>query len=127
MESCCGGIVGMGEQDDDIVELAFELRRLGVTSIPINFLDPRPGTPLGDQARQDPKKCLKVLCMVRFVNPSRDIRCAGGREVVLRSLQPMVLYPCNSIFTNGYLTTGGNSEDADAKMIREMGFEIYRE
>ena len=127
MESCCGGIVGMGEKDEDLVELAFELRRLGVTSIPINFLDPRPGTPLGDQARQDPKKCLKVLCMVRLVNPSRDIRCAGGREVVLRSLQPLVLYPCNSIFTNGYLTTGGNSEDADAKMIREMGFEIYRE
>jgi len=127
MESCCGGIVGMGERDDDIVELAFELRRLGVTSIPINFLDPRPGTPLGNQPKQDPKKCLKVLCMVRLVNPSRDVRCAGGREVVLKSLQPLVLYPCNSIFTNGYLTTGGNSEDADARMIREMGFEIYRE
>jgi biotin synthase len=68
-----------------------------------------------------------VLCMVRLVNPSRDIRCAGGREVVLRSLQPLVLYPCNSIFTNGYLTTGGNSDDADARMIREMGFDIYRE
>jgi biotin synthase len=126
MESCCGGIVGMGEQDEDIVDLAFELRRLGVTSIPINFLDPRPGTPLGQQPKQDPKKCLKVLCMVRLVNPSRDLRCAGGREVVLKSLQPLVLFPCNSIFTNGYLTTGGNSEDADARMIREMGFEIYR-
>jgi biotin synthase len=127
MESCCGGIVGMGEKDEDLVELAFELRRLGVTSIPINFLDPRPGTPLASQPKQDPKRCLKVLCMVRFVNPSRDIRCAGGREVVLRSLQPLVLYPCNSIFTNGYLTTGGNSDDADVRMIREMGFEIYRE
>jgi biotin synthase len=127
MESCCGGIVGMGEKDEDLVELAFEVRRLGVTSIPINFLDPRPGTPLAEQPKQDPKKCLKVLCMVRFVNPSRDIRCAGGREVVLKSLQPLALYPCNSIFTNGYLTTGGNSDDADARMIREMGFEIYRE
>ena len=127
MESCCGGIVGMGEQDEDLVELAFELRRLGVTSIPINFLDPRPGTPLAQQPMQDPKKCLKVLCMVRFVNPSRDIRCAGGREVVLRSLQPLVLYPCNSIFTNGYLTTGGNRDDADTRMIRDMGFEIYSE
>ena len=84
-------------------------------------------TPLGGQEKQDPKKCLKVLCMVRFVNPSRDIRCAGGREVVLKSLQPLVLYPCNSIFTNGYLTTGGNTEDADAAMIRDLGFEIYRE
>jgi biotin synthase len=127
MEACCGGIVGMGEKDEDLVELAFELRRLGVTSIPINFLDPRPGTPLAAQPMLDPKKCLKVLCMVRFVNPSRDVRCAGGREVVLRSLQPLALYPCNSIFTNGYLTTGGNRDDADARMIRDMGFEIYSE
>jgi biotin synthase len=127
MEACCGGIVGMGEKDEDLVELAFELRRLGVTSIPINFLDPRPGTPLAAQPMLDPKKCLKVLCMVRFVNPSRDVRCAGGREVVLRSLQPLALYPCNSIFTNGYLTTGGNTDDADARMIRDWGFEIYCE
>lgn len=127
MESCCGGIVGMGERDEDLIELAFELKRLGVTSIPINLLDPRPGTPLAGQPRQDPRKCLRVLCMVRFVNPSRDIRCAGGREAVLGSLQPLVLYPCNSIFTNGYLTTGGNGDDADARMIQEAGFEIYRE
>jgi len=125
MESCCGGIVGMGEKPEDIVDLAFELRRLGVTSIPINFLDPRPGTPLAAQPKQDPKYCLKVLCMVRFVNPSRDVRCAGGREVVLRSMQPLVLYPCNSIFTNGYLTTGGNRDDADARMIQDLGFEIF--
>jgi biotin synthase len=125
MESCCGGIVGMGETDEDLVDLAFELRRLGVTSIPINFLDPRPGTPLAGRPLQDPKRCLKVLCMVRFVNPARDVRCAGGREVNLRSLQPLVLYPCNSIFTNGYLTTGGNAESEDVKMIRDLGFEIY--
>jgi biotin synthase len=125
MESCCGGIVGMGEKDEDLVDLAFELRRLGVTSIPINLLNARPGTPLEKQPMPDPKYCLKVLCMARFVNPSRDIRCAGGREVVLRSLQPLVLYPCNSIFTNGYLTTGGNTDSEDLKMIRDMGFELH--
>ncbi|HXX93689.1 MAG TPA: biotin synthase BioB [Planctomycetota bacterium] len=127
MESCSGGIVGMGEGDVDLVDLAFELRRLGVTSIPINLLNARPGTPLEGQPMPDPKYCLKVLCMVRFVNPSRDLRCAGGREVVLRSLQPLVLYPCNSIFTNGYLTTPGNADDQDARMIRDMGFELARE
>ena len=127
MESCCGGIVGMGEADEDVVDLALELRKLGVTSIPVNFLDPRPGTPLAKQPLQDPKRCLKVLSMVRFVNPSRDIRCAGGREVNLRSLQPMLLYPCNSIFTNGYLTTGGNAESDDLRMIRDLGFEIQTE
>jgi len=124
LESCCGGIVGMGEADEDVVDLAFELRRLGVTSIPVNFLDPRPGTPMAARPLQDPKQCLRVLSMVRFVNPSRDIRCAGGREVNLRSLQPLVLYPCNSIFTNGYLTTGGNAESDDLRMIRDLGFEI---
>lgn len=127
MESCCGGIVGMGEADEDVVDLAFDLRRLGVTSIPVNFLNPRPGTPLGSLPLQDPKRCLRVLCMVRFVNPSRDIRCAGGREVNLRSLQPMLLYPCNSIFTNGYLTTGGNGESEDFRMIRDLGFEPLAE
>lgn len=124
LESCCGGIVGMGEADEDVVDLALELRRLGVTSIPVNFLDPRPGTPLAGRPLQDPKRCLRVLSMVRFLNPSRDIRCAGGREVNLGSLQPLVLYPCNSIFTNGYLTTGGNAESDDLRMIRDLGFEI---
>lgn len=127
MESCCGGIVGMGESDEDVVDLAFELRRLGVSSIPINFLNPRPGTPLAGRPLQDPKYCLKVLSMVRFVNPSRDIRCAGGREVNLRSLQALVLYPCNSIFTNGYLTTGGNPDSEDLRMIRDLGFEVQTE
>jgi biotin synthase len=127
MESCCGGIVGMGETDEDLVELAFELRKHGVTSIPINFLDPRPGTPLAGRPRVEPRKGLKVLSMVRFVNPSRDIRCAGGREVTFRSLQPLVLYPCNSIFTNGYLTTGGNADSDDVRMIRDMGFEPLTE
>jgi biotin synthase len=127
MESCCGGIVGMGEGDEDLVDLAFTLRRLGVTSIPINFLDPRPGTPLGNRPLQDPRRCLKLLSMMRLVNPRSDLRCAGGREVTLRSLQALALYPCNSIFTNGYLTTGGNSDDLDARMIRDLGFEIYRD
>ena len=127
MESCCGGIVGMGESDEDVVDLAFELRRLGVSSIPINFLNPRPGTPMAGRPLQDPKYCLKVLSMVRFVNPSRDIRCAGGREVNLRSLQALVLYPCNSIFTNGYLTTGGNPDSEDLRMIRDLGFEVQTE
>jgi biotin synthase len=127
MESCSGGIVGLGETDEDLVDLMFELRRLGVTSIPINFLDPRPGTPLAGRELQDPRRCLKVLSMTRFVNPSRDIRCAGGREVNLRSLQALVLYPCNSIFTNGYLTTGGNEASQDLRMIRDLGFEPQTE
>lgn len=124
MEACCGGIVGMGETLDDRIDLAFELRALGVESIPVNFLDPRPGTPLGHVERLKPVECLKALCMFRFVNPSRDIRAAGGREVCLKHLQPLALYPANSIFSEGYLTTGGQGHSQDLAMIEEAGFRL---
>jgi len=124
MEACSGGIVGMGESDDEIVEMAFAARRSGATSIPVNFLDPRPGTAFSHLEPPEPRKSLLVLCLFRFVNPARDIRIAGGREVNLRSLQPLALWPCNSIFTGGYLTTPGNAPNADHQMIRDAGFEI---
>jgi biotin synthase len=124
MEICCGGIVGMGEEEEDVLDLAYALRELEVDSVPVNFLDPRPGTPLGPSSRVEPTYALKVLCMFRFLHPRADLRVAGGREVNLRSLQAMALYPANSIFTSGYLTTGGNRPDVDVQMIRDMGFEI---
>ncbi len=124
MEACCGGIVGMGESMEDRLDLAFELRELEVESIPVNFLDPRPGTPLADVPRLTPVECLKILCMFRFVNPSRDIRVAGGREVNLRDLQAFALYPANSMFSEGYLTTGGQGYEKDVKMIEDAGFKL---
>jgi biotin synthase len=124
METCSGGIVGLGESETDVLDLAFALRALDVDSVPVNFLDPRPGTPLGRRVRIEPTYALKVLCMFRFVHPRADLRVAGGREVTLRSVQPLALYPANSIFTSGYLTTGGNLPDQDHQMIRDMGFEI---
>ena len=124
METCCGGIVGLGEGDEDVLDLAYALRDLEVDSVPVNFLDPRPGTPLGAAGRIEPVHALRVLCMFRFVHPRADLRVAGGREVTLRSLQAMALYPANSIFTTGYLTTGGNQLDEDLAMIRDLGFEI---
>lgn len=127
LEACAGGILGLGENDEDVVDLAFSIRELGVESIPVNFLDPRPGTPFEELPRPEPRRCLRVLCLFRFVNPSRDIRAAGGREVALRSMQPFVLYPCNSIFTNGYLTTPGNEASADRRMIEDLGFQVMVE
>ncbi len=124
MEACCGGIMGMGETLEDRVQLAFQLRELDVESIPVNFLDPRPGTPLGHLPRLTPQDCLRALAMFRFVNPSRDIRVAGGREVNLRHLQPLALYPANSLFCNGYLTTGGQGPEADLAMIADAGFRV---
>ncbi len=124
MEACCGGIMGMGESADDRVALAFEVRELEVESIPVNFLDPRPGTPLAGHARLTPADCLRALAMFRFVNPSRDIRIAGGRETNLRQLQALALYPANSLFCNGYLTTPGQGAEADLRMITDAGFRV---
>ena len=122
MEACCGGIVGMGEEAEDRVDLALALRDIGVESVPVNFLDPRPGTPLGHVSRLKPNDCLRTLAMFRFANPSADVRIAGGREVALGALQSLALYPANSLFTDGYLTTPGATPEADWKMIKEAGF-----
>ena len=114
----------MGESHDDIIDLAYSLRELNVTSVPLNFLIPIAGTPLGDLNELNPRHCLRVLCLFRFILPSQEIRIAGGREVHLRSLQPLGLYPANSIFIGDYLTTKGQAANADLQMIRDAGFVI---
>lgn len=124
MEACCGGIVGMGETLEDRIDLAFTLRELEVESIPVNFFDPRPGTPLEHVERMTPTEALKTLCMFRFVNPTRDVRVAGGREVVLKHMQPFALYAANSMFSEGYLTTGGQGYEQDMAMLEEAGFRL---
>ena len=124
LSTCCGGIVGMGETDEDILELAFTLRSLDIDSIPVNFLHPIPGTPLGKTDELTAEKALKVLCLFRFLNPDKEIRAAGGREFKLGSLQHLALYPANSIFIEGYLTTPGQGIERDRAMIEKMGFEV---
>jgi biotin synthase len=123
LELCAGGIVGMGEHPTDIVQMALALRGLNVESIPINFLHPVDGTPLAQTRLLNPRFCLKVLAMFRFVHPNREIRIAGGRELHLGALQPLGLYAANSIFVGDYLTTPGQTPDDDLRMIRDMGFE----
>jgi biotin synthase len=124
LEICSGGIVGMGETPDDIVEMALTLRDLSVESIPINFLNPIDGTPLEAAHHLNPRDCLKVLAMFRLVHPDRDIRIAGGRELRLGALQPLGLYAANSIFVGDYLTTRGQPPTADYKMIQDLGFRV---
>jgi biotin synthase len=123
LEICSGGIIGMGETDEDVVEMARELRAQGAASIPLNFLTPIEGTPLAGQDDLTPQYCLKALAMFRFVNPDCEIRIAGGREIHLGSLQPLGLYAANSLFVGDYLTTEGQAPEKDEQMIREMGFE----
>ncbi|NQV32974.1 MAG: radical SAM protein, partial [Phycisphaeraceae bacterium] len=124
LHTCSGGIVGMGETDEDIVSLAMAIRALEIDSIPINFLHPIAGTPLEDKPGITPERGLKVLCLFRFLNPTSEIRAAGGREFNLKEKQGWVLYPANSIFISGYLTTDGQSAGDARKMIEAMGFEV---
>lgn len=126
LEVCSGGIMGMGESDVDVVRLALALREQGVHSLPVNFLNPIDGTPLAGQQDLNPRKCLKMLCLFRLANPASEIRVAGGRELHLRTLQPLALYAANSIFVGDYLTTSGQAVEDDYKMIADLGFEVLR-
>ncbi|MEX2176884.1 MAG: biotin synthase BioB [Pirellulaceae bacterium] len=123
---CSGGIIGMGERDEDVVRMALELRALEVESIPLNFLIDIDGTPLARTTQLTPRYCLKALAMFRFVNPSSELRIAGGRELHLGSLQALGLYAANSLFIGDYLTTKGQLPEADYRMIEELGFVVTR-
>ncbi|MDY6939738.1 MAG: biotin synthase BioB [Cyanobacteriota bacterium] len=122
MTTCSGGILGMGESDDDAIDLAYSLRELEVTSVPLNFLIPIEGTPFAGRGELDPRHCLRLLCLFRLILPTQELRIAGGREVHLRSLQPLGLYAANSIFIGDYLTTPGQAARRDFEMIRDAGF-----
>ncbi|MAI35881.1 MAG: biotin synthase BioB [Planctomycetaceae bacterium TMED240] len=124
MEMCSGGIIGMGEKHEDIVSMAFDLRDLGVQSIPLNFLNAIEGTPLQTKDELTANDCLRALAMFRFVNPDRELRISGGREIHLRSLQPLGLYVANSLFVGDYLTTKGQAPQEDYDMIRDLGFDV---
>ncbi len=121
---CSGVIIGMKETKEDVVSMARSLRALDADSIPVNFLHAIDGTPLEGTDELNPRYCLKVLCLMRYINPSKEIRISGGREVNLRSLQPLGLYPANSIFVGDYLTTAGQESTADHQMLKDLGFEI---
>jgi biotin synthase len=126
LQLCSGGIMGMGETHDDLIDMAMELRAMQVESIPLNFLNSIDGTPLEATNRLSPRDCLRALAMMRLVNPAAEIRIAGGREIHLGCLQPLGLYAANSMFVGDYLTTKGQLPEADYKMIEEMGFVITR-
>ena len=124
IEPCSGLIVGMGETAADLTEVAFRLRELEVPSIPVNFLIPIDGNQVMHDGSLTPEHCLRTLCLMRLVNPSAEIRVAAGREGHLRSQEALALYPANSLFVEGYLTTRGDPVSDTYQMIREAGFEI---
>jgi biotin synthase len=124
LSACSGLIAGMGESDADLVDVVFALRAMDPDSVPVNFLIPFDGTPLGGEWTLTPQRCLRILAMVRFVCPDAEVRLAGGREIHLRSLQPLALHLANSIFLGDYLTSEGQAGKADLEMIADAGFEV---
>ncbi|ANB61655.1 biotin synthase BioB [Anoxybacteroides amylolyticum] len=124
MSPCSGVIIGMKETKQDVINMARSLKALDADSIPVNFLHAIDGTPLAGTNELNPRYCLKVLALFRYINPTKEIRISGGREVNLRSLQPLGLYAANSIFVGDYLTTAGQEKSKDFQMLEDLGFEI---
>lgn len=122
LELCSGALLGMGETFEDRIDLAFALRDIGADSVPVNLLDPRAGTRLGGRERIRALDALRALALFRFILPDREVRIAGGREACLGPLQVLALYPANSMFTTGYLTTPGQGVEADRRMLEAAGF-----
>lgn len=124
MRICSGVIVGMGESDDDLVDVALALAALEVESLPVNFLLPIDGTPLASREPPPVGRCLRALALFRLTNPRAEIRAAGGRERALGDAQGLALFAANSIFVDGYLTTPGQAAESATRMIAAMGFEV---
>jgi len=123
--TCCGGIFGMGESPEQRIELALTLKELDPDSIPINFLNPVKNTSLENMPLLEPLEALKIIAVFRILFPKKDIIICGGREVVLRSLQPMMfLAGANGMILGDYLTTKGRSVKHDLEMIKDLDFSL---
>jgi biotin synthase len=119
---CSGGIFGMGEGWKERIEMAFALRDLGVDSVPINFLNPIPGTPLEGKGFLNPIEALKIIAIYRFILPDKEIRICGGRNVALRTLQPLIFTSgADALLIGDYLTTTGRNTCDDLRMMEDLG------
>ncbi len=124
LELCCGGIIGMGENPIQRLELAFSLKSLQPDEVPINILIARKGTPLENLNPLDPMDAIKTIAVWRFIMPKTILKIAGGREIHLKDKERLALKAgANGIITGGYLTTGGNNLSRDIAMIKEIGLQ----
>jgi biotin synthase len=127
MELCSGGIFGMGETQRQRVEFAFELAELDPHEVPLNFLNPRPGTPLGKRPLVPALDAIRTIALFRLLFPRTVLRYAGGRELTLRELQPMGLFAgVNALIVGNYLTTLGRTPEADLQMLQDLGMPVRR-
>ena len=128
MNLCSGGILGMGESMRQRMEFAFEIRDLNPTWVPINFLDPRPGTPFENLETIQPLEAVRTISIYRLVLPDKIIMTAGGREVTLRDLQAMGLVAgANAMILGNYLTTPGRTPQEDLRMLDDLQMPVRKE
>lgn len=120
LSTCCGGIFGMGESDEDRVDLALTYRELEVDSIPLNFLMPIEGTPLQGAPGVSPLEALKIIAMFRFTNPKAELRLCGGREQNLRDFHGMAVLMTNAMMVGGYLTRAGRDIKKDYQLLKDL-------
>ena len=113
-----------GREQGDVVDMLMDVKEINPESVPINFLLPIKGTRLADRdiSGLTPQYCLKVLCLARLLVPKSDIRCAAGREVYFKGIEPTLFKVVDSIFASGYLTADGQGIDDTIKMIENAGF-----
>jgi biotin synthase len=127
MRLCCGGILGIGESAHDRISLAFELRDLAPEVVPLNFLNPRPGTRLGGMKPLDPLEALRYISIFRLILPESILLCAGGREAVLGEYQPWAFFAgANAVISGDYLTTKGSPPGDDMDMLRDLELPVLR-
>ena len=120
MKVCCGGIFGLGESPDQRVELALTLRELDVDSVPLNFLNPVPGTRLEGARNLTPMECLRIIALFRFFLPDRRISVCGGREPNLREFQSWIFMAgASGTMVGNYLTTSGRDRETDLQMFQD--------
>jgi len=122
---CSGGIFGIGESWEDRIDMAFALKDLRVNSVPINFITPVYGTPLGDTELLNPMEALKIISIYRLILPESEIRICGGRPNTLRDLNSYIFMAgADGLLIGNYLTTSGRNPEDDLQMIKDMGLEI---
>lgn len=122
MSVCAGGIFGVGETMDQVIELAMVLKDLDVDAVPVNFLTPAPGTPFENQPALSPLACLRIISLLRFILPAKEIIVCGGRLASLKHLHSLVFFAgASGIMTGSYLTTPGNQMEEDLEMLRQLG------
>ncbi len=125
MELCCGVLLGMGESVEQRLELIGQLREVKPAEVPINFLNPRPNTPLADRPLVEPLEAIRWIALFRLALPEVILRYAGGREVTLRELQALGMTAgVNAIIVGNYLTTLGRSPEDDLTMLRDLRMPI---